>query len=98
MTIYRSGPGDYGHEECQSAYIELNDNDIAGIIDIDEYAYAEVDEDDYIIGLQLQDLKNVPSMDDIESRVYMGWDEEFELEDALEELGAYSRIRKAFGA
>lgn len=98
MTIYRSAPGDYGHEEQESAYIELNDNDIAGIIDIDEYSWAEVDEDDYIIGLQLQDLKHVPSMEDIETMVYIGFDEEFELEDALEELGAYSRIRKAFGA
>ena len=41
MTIYRSAPGDYGHEESESACIELNDNDVAGFIDINEYTYAE---------------------------------------------------------
>ena len=97
MTIYRSAPGDYGHEESESACIELNDNDVAGFIDINEYTYAEVDEDDYMVRLWLQDLKHVPSIDDVELEVYVDFEESLELEEALEELGGYSRIRKFFG-
>ena len=59
--------------------------------------YAEVDEDDYMVRLWLQDLKHVPSIDDVESEVYVDFEESLELEEALEELGGYSRIRKFFG-
>ena len=50
-----------------------------------------------LVRLWLQDLKHVPSIDDVESEVYVDFEESLELDEALEELRGYSRIRKFFG-
>lgn len=97
MTIYRSGIESLGYSNEETAYIELNGNLVVDVVVIDDYVLAHLDEDDYLVGLDLLSLKHVPTLEDLETEVFIEPEDEWVLEDDLEELGAYSRIRRAFG-
>lgn len=85
-------------EERGSAYITLNGNEVEYSIEIEDDVFADFDEDSYLVGLELRELNRIPSFEDIEYVVDMYDDDQEEfLKYALEELGAYSRIRKYFG-
>lgn len=85
-------------EERGPAYITLNGNEVEYSIEIEDDVFADFDEDSYLVGLELRELNRIPSFEDIEYVVDMYDDDQEEfLKYALEELGAYSRIRKYFG-
>lgn len=92
MKIQETKPKD-----VETAYIEVSPNYVDYSVVINENVIADLDEDDNLVGLELLSLKEVPTVDEIESYVDVDWDDLDTLESGLWELGAYTRIQQAFG-
>lgn len=92
MKIQETKPKD-----VETAYIEVSPNYVDYSVVINENVIADLDEDDNLVGLELLSLKEVPTVDEIESYVDVDWDDLDTLESGLWDLGAYTRIQQAFG-
>lgn len=92
MKIQETKPKD-----VETAYIEVSPNYVEYSVVINEYVIADLDEDDNLVGLELLSLKEIPTVEEIESYVDVDWVDVDTLESGLWDLGAYTRIQQAFG-
>ncbi|MFH0411381.1 DUF2283 domain-containing protein [Corynebacterium sp. L4756] len=97
MNKYQSVPLGVSFLGGEGAYIELNDNEVAYSLSIGEHVIADMDEDAWLVGLELLSLKHIPSFEDIDSEVYIDDWNDIDLEEVLYELDSYNRIQRYFG-
>ena len=81
--------------DIETAYIKVNNNYVEYSVAINEYVIAELDDEDMLVGVKLLSVKEIPSVEEIESHVDINWGDEETLERGLWRVGFCIRLQKA---